>query len=106
MHLFWEPKIASYSFDQFIQSFGKQEKIQCKIENSILEKILAQEKFYSGFTTIRLDELIGSIRGGIQSFISVTKHLRKGLLIHNRACLSNYLIPSQVQDRSYTVYKH
>ena len=25
-------------------------------------------------------------------------------LIHNRACLSNYLFPSQVQDRSYTVY--
>ena len=24
-------------------------------------------------------------------------------LIHNRACLSAYLIPSQVQDRSYTV---
>ena len=25
-------------------------------------------------------------------------------LTHNRACLSNYLILSQVQDRSYTVY--
>ena len=25
-------------------------------------------------------------------------------LIHNRACLGNYLISSQVQDRSYTVY--
>ena len=24
------------------------------------------------------------------------------LLMHNRACLINYLIPSQVQDRSYT----